>query len=892
MGKYIKSNSVFTLRKRIQNLEGGAYILERDWTTLGERRKFGKGKVPIYNDGNFIFTRANIKLPSRRNKNSSESIELRYDDVKDAKSSVNNVELNTSSNDIRSFAYYGSCVDLVDKSISNIIMNFPGCISVSGKTLTYATYDGEGNINGYEQFTDKGKPLYVVENPFNIDILSQTVNLGLYDNQYRYMCETYDLYEMVEYEVEDSAVDGYKTLKRDKNGNLIEKSKSNLIGFSVEYNFDKCIKNDQWYNYQGQEPPIHIMFKSEDSEVELVGFRNDTDFIYLCNKSGVVIKPQDNIIENYFDNLKGFEKQLLTRDSDPLYKNVFITPVQVEENYKYVERGYTWPSVYNYCISIDSAGFEAFYNDLVQMATVYDEVWTNNLYGRMTHEAIKNFDWTYTKDYIDGEEEDNIAGGEQMQQVLHLIGRVFDEGKSYIDGIKNCNNVTNNAHNNIPDALISDTLELHGWDVTSVVPLMEFDEQNKGMVSFSSEAIDKLNSMGSAIEWFDTQNPEKLNTSNYDIEFMRRLLLSSKRIFQSKGTQESIDMIMGMFGFGRGLDNRNDDYKLTEEWYEVTPWSYNVKNEIIQGKLEETGDYITEENEFGKLPLKTVGKLEDKYIIPFYDRNIFYNDINDEFYFQSKGGWCHQKEKDDEFFKEYLETVSYLHVLSNTKDLLQVATVDVSENDIYYVVDLSDAPDIFGNDSATNYSHFFYVKDANGSTTEPATWGNINIEDDTPIAKKAKYLDNIVNTVFGNNPHVGFGNYDDGSTFVDFMKEPFKGYVDSGQLYYENEETKDDLEFEFETIEEETCFEQGVKISNQRKLFNEIDEIENGKIVKDNKYGVVDNKVRINSKVVTFENLVKEDGSKEYYKQYFRKCMLPYVLQVIPSTTILILKGF
>ena len=44
----------------------------------------------------------------------------------------------------------------------------------------------------------------------------------------------------------------------------------------------------------------------------------------------------------------------------------------------------------------------------------------------------------------------------------------------------------------------------------------------------------------------------------------------------------------------------------------------------------------------------------------------------------------------------------------------------------------------------------------------------------------------------------------------------------------------------------------------------------------------------INDKYIIFENLVDNNT----YKEYFRENILPYIMQVIPSTTILILKNF
>ena len=955
MGRYIKNNSVFTLRKRIQNLENGSTILERDWTTLGERRRFGKGKTPIYNDGNFIFTRNNIQLPSRRNKASSDSVELKYEDVKDAKSNVNNVELNTNSNDIRSFAYYGSCVDLVDKSITNIIMNFPGCIAVTNRKITYPVYNNEGDsIIGYEPFKEhnNGKEMFVVDNPFNIDILSKEANLGEYDNVYRYMCESYEQYEIIRYENVD--------------GKLREIDSCNIVGYDVDYQFDECGCNnrDQWYNYgnvttfgddvilrypdlhdgsyscdcinksivktvdvaeddnrykpiEKRYAPIIITFRTDGgNDLIFYGFRNDTDFIFFSTEKDVVIKPNETVIENYFNGLKGFEKQLLNRTSNPLYKNVFITPIETNETYVYVQRGYTWPSSYNYCININSSGFETFYNSLIQMATIYDETATNNLYGKMTHEAIKNFDWSYTKDYVDSDEEENMDGGEQMQKIIHFIGRVFDEGKQYIDGLKTNNKITNDSYCNIPDALLSDALEMRGWDVTSVVPLMENNSENKGVIELDLVSL-KNATQNDDIKWFDTANIESSNSSNFDVKFMRRLLLSSKRIFQSKGTQEAIDMIMGMFGFGRKFNEEheqddNGDYKITEQWFEVTPKKYNEEVTTEEGNITtlgnlfiskngSRGDYIDEGDEFINLPIKTIKRNNVEYIIPYYDKNETYEDINYNFYFQSKGGWGHKvddKENiegivDNNFkkFEEYKETVSYLKVLSTVNDLLNVRTIETSLYDVYYVIDLSEAPNVFG--TGTDYSHFFYVKDY-GSTTNPETWGNIDIYSDCnsldsnmlQLRKKALYLDSIINSSMGNNPHVGFGNYDDGATFYEYMANPFKGFIESGKLEELTDKEKEILTFSgfdkpFEEIYE---YKNGERTTCKRKLYNDISNNSTGY------------KVNINSKVVCLENCMKsQDGNDlgmELFKKYFRRAMLPYIMQVIPSTTILILKNF
>ena len=62
-----------------------------------------------------------------------------------------------------------------------------------------------------------------------------------------------------------------------------------------------------------------------------------------------------------------------------------------------------------------------------EIGLYYDEYFTDNLYRSMTHESIKNFDWTYTRKYNEGDEEEYIHGGEKIQKALRIFAREFDE---------------------------------------------------------------------------------------------------------------------------------------------------------------------------------------------------------------------------------------------------------------------------------------------------------------------------------------------------------------------------------------------------------------------------------------------------------------------------------
>ena len=130
MAKYIKHNSNYIRTDRHQFLKGGSTIFERDWVTIGSQLHFGPGKVPYYNNGNFIFTTSPTPFYQKKYRNGVNVATWTYEDVKDASSIVNNVSFDEYTEDIRSFAYYGSCTELVRSSIENILQTFPGIFAV------------------------------------------------------------------------------------------------------------------------------------------------------------------------------------------------------------------------------------------------------------------------------------------------------------------------------------------------------------------------------------------------------------------------------------------------------------------------------------------------------------------------------------------------------------------------------------------------------------------------------------------------------------------------------------------------------------------------------------------------------------------------------------------
>ena len=636
---------------------------------------------------------------------------------------------------------------------------------------------------------------------------------------------------------------------------LINNESINTYG--VELSFDDCYEKNQWYYNDSDKKSERYIAKITINNSNIIyGYQVGKEIVYMT-ADDITIKPKEEIIEEYFDNLTGFERQLLNIKSKPLYSNTFITPVEGNLSYKYVNRIYTWPTVCDYCLDIETAKYGSFIEKLLNMATIYDELWCDNLYGRMTHEAIKNFDWTYTRDYIDGEEQDNIDGGNMMQKILHLIGRIFDNIKNHVDGIKYSNNVSYNGFNNMPVALLSDKTEMLGWDTKSIIPSDVVN--NSGIIGLNEDDFINKNK----IEWYNTTNVDSVNTATTDIEFMKRLLLSTKRIFSSKGTQESIEMVMALFGLGRDVD-----YTLTEQYYlaeakedtdnHLEDIYYEVNKKYSQY---ERGDYDNEITAFSNVTLNKISFNGNKYIIPFYNKNEIYSN---EIYFQGKGGWGYSgaKDKKDKGFP-HLETVSYLNVVADVESLTQVSPMEIKKGDIYYAVNLEDYPINYSSDGK-NVTHFFYFNSENYDTENYSSWTNITKDEldnrSTEYADKARYLYDIVNTNLGNNPHIGYGRYDNGQDYLNKMSKPFdyklNKITDGDDNNYIADHSKSN-DFNFNTE-----IKTGVKMHNATKTNennkgNEI--ISTDKIAIE--YSVVDGKVSINGKKYSVVDVVTIDGN-------------------------------
>lgn len=617
---FIKSHSNYVLKSKHQNVNDGT-IYERDITTIGGVNQFSKGMTPIYRSNNFIISvrndtgSTNVYNNSKWEKSTSASTIWTLENVSGMTSN------NDDSNDVKivlkqdyydfcDFAYYGSLSELFRASVTDILDRFPGELYCTSNNIYYTTYETINQETIEDSVILGGENLYNLDNPFGIDIYSLSKH-GEDANPLKFFA--------------DDGYKNYQIIKKD--GNIID-----IKSWNVEEPSDKTCKGYKICN-------VVLNKKVPNEEIYIFVYIGDDDKIfYMCDTSldpslkGMHIRPKEEFISEFYNKCDNFQKLIMNRKSTPLYKAVFSVLKENEYGFYRDFETFVFPTTFGgYNIIANDYGFSDYTKRLADIGEFYDNRVSDNIYRSMTHEAIKNFDWTYTKEYTQGDEEEYVFGGQKIQKALRVIGREFDEIKSYIDNIKNIRKLSYDERSNMPDYFLKYSLDSDGWDIKLPYPyegnvdddenecaftissqdkivkpysssLIEDDMNKYGFFMYKGDIDDEANNIdipniysgtdyhfasaeNSGSTWYrcTTRNRIKPYTSDKEYsyhdmsnEFLRRLRLNSKYIWRHKGTLEGIEMILGMFGLKskRFCDLSNKGFDAD---YEISEYSWSTE---------------------------------------------------------------------------------------------------------------------------------------------------------------------------------------------------------------------------------------------------------------------------------------------------------------------------
>lgn len=829
---YIKSKSIYTIKNVHAKTKAGT-IYENDYVTIIDNDGIYDDEMALFSESNFKFkinTNENNKKRHIRNgfvkNDNGTEVWTKWDLSGHNVSDESKIVFKTNYSSLKDFAYYGSAVELVKATIKDIILRFPGGLYFYDKN-----YAPEVEVNG--------KKYLLISNECQID------------------CWTSN---------EDLEIENIKNPLR-------------ILSLSyIDYNIDKPVINitssclDSIVGTVNIGSYVFDIYNDDDNNYHLVMLQSEIDSNKLYGKK--IIEPKEEYFDIFWKNLDDFERVLLNKDTIPLYTSVFDTPYNDETGYYYTPKQYTWPTIGNSNMpDLTTSKFNGYLSSLLSLAEFHDNYDSDNIWRMMTHESIKNMDWTFSSNEKDLSDIDNS----KIKSLIHIQGRIYDDVKRYIDNIKYSNYLSYDQKNNVPDYFLSDIIENDGWDAKNTVPFNE---------KLDKDIVYSANSKTAVLEKSGKTN------SYINSVFLRRLGLSSNYIQSMKGTRKGIEAILGMFGY-----INNTDYKIIEYVAKVDNFLDYDETICLRAEF----DYVnSDENvDFMKgYPVTTIEEIDDNgnvsyFLAPWFDKNEKY-DYN--FYFQPKGGW--RKVKNININNEittiksisgdtlYSETEPYLLFLENIDELLTLPNNKLYDDMICYVSDIRGIDKLYtigDKDNGDEFSHYFKLYNKVLSTKlgyvniKPYNcygWYNIKKseyngeKEPTTDGYKVLYLETIIPNYKSNNPHTGKGNYDFGIDYLDKFTNLFREALNDGKCDKLSKEKKE-------------------KIKNVGfGIIKTIDDNDKCKVfINDENYESYKT-INVKNLSIIFNTENKNNTFKNEFKNYVLETVVPYLETMIPSTTL------
>lgn len=880
--KLIKSKSIYTIKKQ-HTVTNNGIIYENDHVTIVPNDGLYDDEMALFSESNFKYKIDTTQSSKKRHNRgefikpeggSGEAWTLNTLSAATVPTEESTIVLKPNYSSLKDFAYYGSAVELIRATVNDIVLRFPGGIS----------YYGEGKA----PLVISGSPsYYLVSNEFDIDCWTGggLISSGTVKNPMRVLAASFMNYV-------------------DSNGKDISAPSPNITG-----NCPNSIIGT--VNVGGKDLEI---FMDGEGKKYLVTSGN--------SGGGVIIKPKQSFIDEFWSTMDDFERVLLNRDTTPVYKAVFETPYFDETGYYYENKSYVWPTIDGFTPDITTGAFQGYLESLISLATFHDEFDSDNIWRMMTHESIKNLDWTYNTRKGDDETDLTDFDTKGIGAIMRIYGRQFDDIKRYADNIKNSNTLSYDEKSNAPDYFLSDTIENDGWEAQHSAPFTD----NANVVSAT------VKSLGLTL-YTSGKTSGFVNAS-----FQRRLALSSNYIQSMKGTRRGIETILGMFGYqpdsattptsAAGYFNINEYVALANSGL-----SYDDGCEIRS-----YGDNPYEDDDLPHLmygyPVAVIepgDKKIPRYMVPWFDKSIG----GKAFYFQSKGGWGKRTSKLINLPKLtsstelngitiYGETQPYMRFAKNIDEMLGQNKSDLYEGIICYVTDISTIKRDYipyGDEEIETDAHYFSLVNVALSTHcgflqndiyNCYGWKQIKEEEisemTTVEGKKVVYLESLSTDYKGNNPHIGYGKYDDGSEYIEHFTHLFKKTFEMGLYDRWKEEAPSVYEsaatFGFkvcEVLDNKKCafFEDLTTGDSGLQPYGENEETisnwnsDGYKTVKfpdtpENVVGKPADESQANG-IINIKKLVINFGTSNnvHLKNYIQNVVLKYLEQMVPSTAIL-----
>ena len=337
-------------------------------------------------------------------------------------------------------------------------------------------------------------------------------------------------------------------------------------------------------------------------------------FTGTTTNTRILIKPNDIIVEEFFNNLDDLKESLLRRDTTPIYSSTFYVPRDRNDGNStdLVPLTYTWPVAKdNWNIQIVGIEFDNYLEDLSAVATEIDEYKSNLFVRFLSSPQLYEFD----------------SPDQKTEAIFQLYGQSFDKVKKYIDNIAHMRNVSYDGVNNLPDVLLKNLATTLGLDTINLV-----NEKSLNDLLYSKTTAQYAGVSG------------EMTPIEAEYEFYRRLLVNLSYIYKSKGTRKSLEFFLMFLGAPEPL------IKINQYVYEIksfpnSPTLESDINDVIAGldyKNVITG-YTFNSTGYTYLTGQTNSSINyDRYGYPVKQNSIFPQELSGttgEIFFQKGSGW-------------------------------------------------------------------------------------------------------------------------------------------------------------------------------------------------------------------------------------------------------------
>jgi len=483
------------------------------------------------------------------------------------------------------YIWYGSTKELIRSSLIQAQENFPAAIyvddkvgSVTGNNITNYVYD----ISRDESTFTVNSRFFV--NPYNIryTLDSQYTPTDDTSNKLRNFTVNYSSY-VIEHNGITKPIISITPATQNTNSDLGVVVKGNpfpeLTGIYI--------------------PTLSFLFTNVDASIPYF------------------IKPNETERELFFTSLNDFQKNILSRETNPPYNSIIISTEVTDDGlilttketlqFPILEDGYN--------LNFFDSFYLTYLSKLIDIGEDLDESSTDIIIRKYTTEAISSFDTLPSSG-----DQDLTINGEKATKLLRIYGVEFDHVKKFINGIKFAHVVTYDKKNNIPDTLVKDLSHMLGLDPITFVTSTDFNKlllPSNGAGEFS----------GTSVNYTQDQ---------IDIELYRRLILNVAWLWKSKGTRKSIEFLFRFIGAPEALVNFNEYIVMVDK-----PLDMDKIKELLYIY---TGDV-------SEVDLQNIPYDSNGYPLPPINGQLVINDFIDpetgqvveneytDMYFQKGGGW-------------------------------------------------------------------------------------------------------------------------------------------------------------------------------------------------------------------------------------------------------------